>query len=72
MGCWTTPGRPEFDFKFAATKTPQGHQPARQQTMQQLEVSPEVTMGEAWTQVSTLTYGTMGTSHLAYPFHMGR
>ena len=64
-------GRSEFGFRFAATETPKGHWPAQKQIMQQPEVSPEVKMGEMWTQVSTLTDGTMRTSHLTYPLHMG-
>ena len=64
-------GRPKFGFKFTAIETPEGHQPTRQQTAQQPEVSPEVTMGEVWTQVSTLTNGMTGTSHLTSALHMG-
>jgi hypothetical protein len=51
-------GRPEFGFEFAPIETPEGYRPARQQVAQQLAVSLEVIMGEAWTQVSTLTDGT--------------
>jgi len=64
-------GRSEFGFRFAATKTPKGYRPARQQTVQQPGVSPEVTMGEMRTQVSIVTDGTTGTSHLTYTLHMG-
>ena len=56
-------GRFEFSFEFAQIETPEGHRPAWQQATQRLEVSPEVTMGEAWTQVSTLTNGTTRTLH---------
>ena len=55
------PGRPEIGFRFTATKTLEGHWPTQQQSAQQPEVSPEVTMGEMWTQVSTLTDGTTRT-----------
>ena len=64
-------GRPEFRVRFVAIETPKGHRPTRQQTVQQPEVSPEVTMGEVSTQVSILTDGTTRTSHLTYPLHMG-
>jgi hypothetical protein len=56
-------GRPKFGFKFTATETLEGHWLTRQQAAQQPKASHELTMGELWTQVSTLTDMTTGTSH---------
>ena len=39
------PSRPKFGFRFVATETLEGHWPTQQQSAQQPEFSPEVTMG---------------------------